>query len=70
MTKFEEEILRVLKIRHPKIEAIHPDTRLDTDSLGLTEICVLAEEYYNKPLTFAQIKDMDTFSDLMRVIEG
>lgn len=69
MTEFQKEVLRVLKIKNPSLESVDENTPIDTDSLGLTELCILVEEHYSLPLTFAQAKLAKTVGEITPVVQ-
>ena len=68
MTKFEEEVLRVLKIKNAELVALSESTPLVADSLGVTELCILAEEHFNHPLTFADAKSYKTYGEFSKAV--
>lgn len=68
MTEFASEVLRILKIKNPKLVELELDTPLDADSLGLTELCVLAEEHFSHPLTFAEAKEYKTYGEFLKAV--
>lgn len=68
MTEFASEVLRVLKIKNPALTELTLETPLATDSLGLTELCVLAEEHFQHPLTFSDAKSYATYGEFLKAV--
>lgn len=68
MTEFANQVLRVLKIKNPELSELTLETPLSADSLGLTELCILAEEHFNHPLTFSDAKSYLTYGDFLKAV--
>jgi acyl carrier protein len=67
--KFEDEVKKLIKINF-KVNELTAQTPLSVcDSLAITEICTLAEEYLGVELGFEETRKIPTFGELKAVLE-
>ncbi len=68
---FCEELRRIVSMGDEKIAEVLPETSLEgVDSLGQTEICVIAEEHLGVAVDFSEVKACKTYGDLQDLLSS